>query len=916
MKNSKKILSLALTLAMLMSAIFCTGIVADAASYSGTNTMVLMANPVSELDMDMWGENLIPDPNVSQFVEDDGVKTYDSYLKTTNTNYSDSTYNNPSAWWDRASSYGHAYRGFSNGSDYKSPAALGKVVSDTQFSHTQDGSGAIMQNSSSFYLSIPKIKESGTYLLTFWAKTTASSEESLSFQFYTTDSSDNINATASAQTGPKINSTWKQITAVLTIPEDGTINIGILNLYKNSSTPAYYDDFGLYKLNTTLLTTESKKLAHKFDLGAYADFDFSTLGTNLAYDSTISRFNEDGTYDTTNANRAPQGDSGIDKNIYFAPGHETHKSHTNDSSGVMYLPTSNKVYMIHVGPQMQTRSYYLVTFFIKGGSTGNSIRHYTSVASWTKFDIHTTTSEWKRVTYIVYTGTESSNTAIGTNNKSPSYIDDIGVYKLDPEYAQKCITDNKLYTEAELLAETKPTGMTLSAKRLTHTQTEKFNYDAATNNLMVDPNVSYFDENNNYKKYYANNDITLGDLDQTVVDTNAWWNKVANVWQFFTAKNKEYGGPAINGLVKHGVTRTADGSGAIVVPATTHAYLPVSALKKQGYYLITMWVNSQNTRVEWNLLSSGLSSLVGGKQWNEDVTPTWYRMSYIVRTGMDDIGSPVIDLYCDTSVTLDDFSVYELDFEYGAQCFDEGKMIDNNEVAQKAGTEVVTSTTNTAVSLNVADGYFVPYGAVYDGQFDTSKVEKLANGQFFVKEADTYSYKQFKYPAGIVGTFGASAKTDADDTKTGIQFGSLITDNLSIDKDGAQGTLVFRDTDKGTFEEFRATFPTKTRKELAAEIYAKLKAAEEASSIDLANRAVTLNNGGKSVVVMYVPRTTYMWKNSANTELQYAVRVHSIATNYGDVNYTAIGYVTKDGKLEFSNEIKDGVYNELIPAAN
>ena len=81
--------------------------------------------------------------------------------------------------------------------------------------------------------------------------------------------------------------------------------------------------------------------------------------------------------------------------------------------------------------------------------------------------------------------------------------------------------------------------------------------------------------------------------------------------------------------------------------------------------------------------------------------------------------------------------------------------------------------------------------------------------------------------------------------------------------------------------------------------------------------AVKLNNGGESVVVINVPRKTYMWKNSANTELQYAVRVTNVVGNaYESVNFTAIGYVTKGGNVEFSNEIKTANYAELISAQN
>ncbi|MBQ1231325.1 MAG: hypothetical protein IIX73_03070 [Clostridia bacterium] len=210
------------------------------------------------------------------------------------------------------------------------------------------------------------------------------------------------------------------------------------------------------------------------------------------------------------------------------------------------------------------------------------------------------------------------------------------------------------------------------------------------------------------------------------------------------------------------------------------------------------------------------------------------------------------------------------------------------------------------INLPEKEGYFIPYGVAMDSAKDY--VQKLDNGQYFVANAGNVNYKYFRYPVGNVGTFGASAKTDADDAKTGIQFGSLITDNLNVDKNGAQGTLVFR----GNFEKFRKTFPTKTRAEVLNAIY---KALKKANVTDGA--AVKLNNGGESVVVINVPRKTYMWKNSANTELQYAVRVTNVVGNaYESVNFTAIGYVTKGGNVEFSNEIKTANYAELISAQN
>ena len=168
MFKTRKILSLALTLTMLLSAVFCTGAVANAedatATLPTTSVVKQLTLSTSEENMDwsVLGTNLIPDSTVAEF---DSNKTYKKYYNDGTT-----TVANPNAWWRKAI---NTYQYSQGATAWMGVADRNEVSSSEADSHTADGSGAIKfvehNDRRRIHLSTMTAGES-YYILTFWAK--------------------------------------------------------------------------------------------------------------------------------------------------------------------------------------------------------------------------------------------------------------------------------------------------------------------------------------------------------------------------------------------------------------------------------------------------------------------------------------------------------------------------------------------------------------------------------------------------------------------------------------------------------------------------------------------------------------------------------------------------------------------------
>ena len=641
----------------------------------------------------------------------------------------------------------------------------------------------------------------------------------------------------------------------------------------------------------------------------YHEIDFSAFGENLVPDPTVNEFVSDGNggkvYDSyykddkkangtdntkawwgkhvNSAATEKAGDMWSSPKTHGAVVYDPSLSHTDDGSGVIKLDSTNglNVNLTLPMPAMEKYSYYLITYWVKGSKNyetrlGYNLLNNGSYSEYSHKNLGTYyASSWRRVTAIVYTGNHKSNQPyVGTYYSKGSdtlYMDDFGVYKLDAAYATQCMTAGQLLAPASFDANASTENKAVKVPKFTEFDETKLGV-----NLVTDPTVAKFTDG--------------------VYNSYSWWNTAP-----FTNEASMYHSMASRGFVtkETSLSHTADGSGAIVVPKQTNTVFYIPVAQAGTYYLISFWVKASGS-VQSAPHTYG-SSLYSGDKFSESVNG-WQKISWILYAGTT-AAIPACSMFIygsSSDVIFDDVSVQIMDYDYGKECIATGAPAAATTI--KNTKEVATAGTT---DIAVTDGYFVPYGAATMDSGATM-LEKLGNGRFYATKAGTVNVVQFKYPTGTVGTFGASIK-DGDDTaesdadKSGIQFGSLITDYLNVDKNGAQGTLVIR----GDFAAFRATLPTYSRERILKIFYNRLTQNVEAGV------PVRISNAGKFVDVMYVPRTTYMWKNSANTELQYAVRVFGIKTEYADTAYTAVGYVTKDSAVTFSSEIKTATFSGL-----
>ena len=870
MKNTKKILSLALTLVMLLSAIFCTGAVvtAEEPTPAAFSYRAVTHSTVAEhFDWSSLGQNLIPDSTVGEF---DSEGNYKVYYGTTDGAVDRNKVVNANAWWSSTHSSGSS-------TALKGPGVSGRVSNTV--SHTNDKTGSIVHdyattNLDSTYLNMSATDTNAYYLLSFWVL--SNSGDSLTFKFMNSS-----NGLLDSQSNFSTTSVWTQQMFIVSVADTKWSSFMV---WSNKTNKIYYiDDIELYKLDGTYAercisagkllngVTDNANLTAgvKYSTRASATIDFDALGTNLAYDPTVSKFNQDGTYNTEDGIK-PFNNTTTD--VFSKTSY-----HTNDGSGAIKLATTGTNYYLSIAPKMDANSYYLVTYYFRAGSWyQHQIRHIPNMNKIDTFYQHQSADDngnWHRVTYIVYTGSTAIDGAIGIwkTGTDPTYIDDFGVYKLEPKYAVDCINAGAL-SEPETEG---PAALTQSINLFK--VDSKTDFEQFGPNLFPDANVSAFDADGVYKDYSA--------------DNNAWWSKTT-AWKS--------GGSKASGYITKDATHTADGSGTLAING--HAYLPVPTMEANSYYVLSAWVKDTADGA-WTgsaIFTPEKSTLKAQESFGGIGRNAWGRVVYLIRTG-DAPLDIVWNLYFGRKTFVDDFELRKIDNAvYAEECIAAGKFTNTN-IAE--ATETVTTTANNQmVNLPEKEGYFIPQGSVLDAS--GAYAEKLGNGRYFVANAGDVSYTYFRYPAGNVGTFGASVKPGNDTAeneadKSGIQFGSILTDNLSID---ASGTLVLR----GDFDAFRKSLPNYSREQIIKIIYNNLQRGNVA-----AGDVATIANGNVKIDAMYVPRSTYMWKNSANTELQYAVRVFGVATNRGDVTYTAVGYTVNDGVIEFSKEIKSATYNGL-----
>ena len=213
MKNYKKIISLALTLAMISSAVFCTGVVANAEE---TVTLTTQYKDIysdgkqyDDINFDSFGTNLFSDPTVSDFNGD--------------------TYN--------------ASGVFGSGFSWLSKLG-GFALNDNSESHTKgDNSGVLkLTSTGNRGFALPSFEANSAYLITFWVKADSNSNNQI--KIMTVGGNYPLETGYVAATFGKANE-WHRVSMIASRQTAASMGIMIYN----GSTKFYIDDIAVYKLD-------------------------------------------------------------------------------------------------------------------------------------------------------------------------------------------------------------------------------------------------------------------------------------------------------------------------------------------------------------------------------------------------------------------------------------------------------------------------------------------------------------------------------------------------------------------------------------------------------------------------------------------------------------------------------------------
>ena len=221
------------------------------------------------------------------------------------------------------------------------------------------------------------------------------------------------------------------------------------------------------------------------------------------------------------------------------------------------------------------------------------------------------------------------------------------------------------------------------------------------------------------------------------------------------------------------------------------------------------------------------------------------------------------------------------------------------------------------------ENQFLPYGVLYTIE-NGKKVYYIKSEEGnFTEVSKNQTITRFIKPLNNdVTTFGASKIEE----KTAIQFGSYVD---SIANDVTEfGTLVIAPYDVPTDND-NYSGCEKGSFDGVVEYY-KNKSPETYTTTDdvLAHLVELLVNNGKDdgkfhalkydsskvIFLSVVKQNNYMWKNTNNTKLQYAVQYSGLNEKQIVTDYTAIGYYrvgNNAADYNFSTEIKTAQYETL-----
>ena len=659
-KQLGRILSVVLALTVLIGSL---GLLTNAEITTSTTSQVNVLTPPDSIDVSSLGTNIVTDPTVAEWDGD----TYGTYYSTIGSSASESVVGNANAWWDQPVSFDQRYA-WSSGKTYGTLKENNRLTKDV--THTADGSGSIVIKSQSSYLPIQANATPKYFLYTFWAKAAA---DNTIIMFKCIKSNGNAVGT---QVNTKIHSDWTLVTLLLTA---GTAEIHGMNVYVESASataPVYIDDVYMFQLDDTYgetlkakgkfmtqddITYASSDTAVAKSVAVSATYNFAALGTNLAHDANVSKFN-DGVYDATTGIRGA-GVQDNANNMWGSPAHynaySSSDSHTNDGSGaIKYSISSPNSRVMNIAPNAEKYTYYLVTFYYKGPQI--QLRHYfdnNQIPSGNDKQIVTitnATSDWKRVSYIVYSGSYASKMNMGGYLKAgTAYFDDFAVYKLSSTVGGKSYDAGKLLSADDIKYASSDTAV---AKSVAVSAT--YNFAALGTNLAHDANVSKFNDG-----VY---DATTGIRGAGVQDN------ANNMW----------GSPAHYNAYSSSDSHTNDGSGAIkysISSPNSRVMNIAPNAEKYTYYLVTFYYKGPQIQLRHyfdnNQIPSGNDKQI---VTITNATSDWKRVSYIVYSGSYaskmNMGG-YINASAGSTAMFDDFAVYKLGSALGGKSYEAAELL-------------------------------------------------------------------------------------------------------------------------------------------------------------------------------------------------------------------------------------------------
>lgn len=391
---------------------------------------------------DLYGENLVTDPTVNNFVSGEGLtRKYGTYVKSYDSNYIPTEFNNE-FWWDKYSDRYHGFtmytqdmedgvldkkdknnKSISYDKAFISPYARGEVSPDPKKSLTNDGSGVIYSDKSGRnWYALPAMKSFSYYLVKFdisFSKKNQSSD----FDFNKSAGTENIVKKGFINLTNFGSGVTNQVTFIV---YTGTKNYSApsFNFYLTSGNAVYIDNFDVYKLDSSY----GERSIEEGRLLPMTVVDKTPSATTT---DNISGYDFD-----SSENLIPSGSFETDDDFAYADAKFGNKvANVSDDYGkdIVFETDINKYYLLSFWSKNTSSSGCGTAKLISGTDIDSKV-----LAT----DICGTTTTWTQKSFVFYSAYNSKYTlSFLKDTISPSdklLIDGVSLIKLPADVSDSC----------------------------------------------------------------------------------------------------------------------------------------------------------------------------------------------------------------------------------------------------------------------------------------------------------------------------------------------------------------------------------------------------------------------------------------------------------------------------------------------